>query len=321
MSRGSRTPTDGPRDEGELVRWAGEAPDLPELDIDALAESVTGAWQRTVRRRQRRRNLSRLAAVTLPAVVALAWFLSFGRGSIVGQLEGTRSTPDLAFQAQGEPLRAGTVIETGEQLWIVRHRAGHTFRIASQSRVVLVSEDRLRLERGSIFVDAEDPDLTISTPSAEVSHIGTSYGVQVFESGTTWTRVRQGRVVMKSETETVELEKAEGAEITLDGVLSPLQADALAGGWQWLEDAYVPLGVSDPTVMDVLEWAADQTGRRLEVDRELLVETGRGALTPVTGLPTDIRPLPAAEAATKSSDLELVIQDDVLIVRGKLESR
>ena len=317
MSNSFRATTDEPRDEGELVRWAGESPDLPELDVDALAESLTGAWQRTVRRRQRRRILTRIAAVMLPAVVALAWFLGVGRETTVAKLEGTRSTSEnLAFQAQEQPLRVGTVIETSEQLWIVRHRAGHAFRIGPQSRVVLTSNDRLRLELGSIFVDAEDPDLTISTPSAEVSHIGTSYGVQVFESGTTWARVRKGRVVMRSDSETVELGKAEGAEVNIEGVLKPLQAEDLASGWQWLEDAYMPLGISDPTVMDVLEWAADQTGRRLEVDRKLPAEAGSGALAVVTGLPADIRPLPAAQAAVAGSDLELVIQDDVLIVRA-----
>ena len=199
-----------------LFRQAG-ARQKPSSEDELSARAALHAdWRQLTALRRKRRVLAGLAVaatvlIAIGAVIRLSGGLSAPgpavQLAVVENLVGTAQVhPDdgaMKSEQLGTDARLSgrQAVETGDDSAVaLRWIHGQSIRLDEGTRVRLDSIDSIRLERGRIYVDtgrrggATDA-LTISTPSAQVRHVGTQFMTAVTFAGTT-VSVRSGRVAL-----------------------------------------------------------------------------------------------------------------------------
>jgi ferric-dicitrate binding protein FerR (iron transport regulator) len=153
-----------------LIRAAGKRPQIDAEQVARVRAAVHEEWRGEIRRGRTRRWS--LAAAAVAAILAGVLLLVPQRGQSV--LE-TRAS------------------ETRAMLW-----NGKNLRLHPDTRVVLLTENTARLERGTIDIATQRPgsNVTIETPFGAVRDIGTRFEVRLSSTDVT-VRVREGKVELR----------------------------------------------------------------------------------------------------------------------------
>ncbi len=283
---------------GELLRLVDAGPEISAERRSRHRLLARAHWQRKIRARRRRRRLVQLAAA---AVLALALGLTLAprqpsssipepvdlvaavspageaspaapvarlaavAGPVHDRSRGDAATPALDLDSA---VAAGAVLETGvESRAALRLALGHELRLDVGTRLLLISDSVLTLERGAVYVDSRRSRsaLEIRTPLGTARDVGTRFEVRLGD-GSLRVRVREGAVEIARSGEVHEVRT--GAEIRLDagGRLERRAVPIHGPEWRWSLEIAPSFDIEGRTLGELLDWVTHETGWQLRFD-------------------------------------------------------
>ncbi len=304
-------------DDERIAALLGDAEPRPQIPPDferAAYGELEAVWQSVVRRRQRRRLGFALAASLLLAA-AVGW-LGGSRSpeppapglvahvalSTGGVLAG--SDTELAAVAPGRPLYAAQrLVTSGDGRAALDWPGGVSVRLDRRSAIVLLSDRRLRLLRGQVYVDSPPGQATapeIATPLGSVRHVGTQFMVSLRRERLD-IRVREGAVLLDHGDGLTTVDSGEALQVAADGRRVSRQVQSYGAEWSWVETIGVVPAAGHASLRAFVDWVARETGRTITVASD---DVGRrlAALPMPTGVRT-AAPLDALADALAVSGL------------------
>ena len=264
---------------GQLLKLAGRrpVPDAAQM-MDARA-AAHAEWTRALDRRHWRMVFWSLtaAAVALIALGAVAWFVRTPQPvpSIRTEIATVEAVtgPLAVIDATGESRSAGTAgarVRTGDRIETaaatraaLRMSTGVSVRLDRSTSAVVESENRLNLQRGAAYVDAQPgasgAPLHIVTSLGVVQHTGTQFEVRL-DRATLQVRVREGSVAVEASGS--RWTSQAGELMVLARGRSPERRRVATSGpaWNWVRDVVPPFQLEGATVAAFLHWVAREEG-------------------------------------------------------------
>lgn len=331
-----------------LVRAAGRGPTASDEARARIYRNVHAEWRREVgadeRRASRRPGFSwtgalgpwllrgvPIAAAAAAAIVVV--YLSRAPAPAVGmelasvaKVLGTASfvsardeTP-TPLDIDGTVIHAGDVVTTGDgsSASLVMSN-GLNLRLNSSSEIFMASSEAIELRRGTVYLDsgastAPDVALEIDTPYGAVWHRGTQYEARL-GSNNLRIRVREGEVGFREVNGASREYLGEAGEQLLisESSATPLRSSISVAGpeWAWVENLAAAPSADSYRVIDLLEWIARETGRRLDFRNDAAAARARAdTLVGVAGLD----PTETLEVIGSTTALRYELTDDGVIV-------
>jgi hypothetical protein len=283
---------------GGLIARAGPRSTVPPEDVVAIKAAARDEWRELVREERRRRGLRIRGGMALAASVLLA--------VAVGWWWGTRSVPVVAplvasvellagevlsqgpdgggeavGLAVGGTLAAGATIETAS--WVggaparvaLRLAGGQSVRMDANTRARLISDRRVELERGTLYLDsAATPSASgveIVTVLGTVREIGTQFEVRLSEGdAAVRVRVRQGKVSLDAEGDSHLAADGEQLSLHKDGSVVRAEVESYGPEWDWGVATAPGIEIEGRSLSSFLEWVARETGRGVSYQDEAL---------------------------------------------------
>ena len=323
---------------GELIRRAGPQPRASDYLSDGFKEMAADRWQGIVVKRRRRLWLRRAATVTLAAAAALGFAAVAIRllapltdGPPLATVERVAGELRRVDGGSADSLTAGVALVAGEALGTgrtgraaLRLANGIGLRLDRESRVMLLSQNRLRLERGAVYVDssgaAESEYLDVETALGIARDIGTVYQLRQ-EGPEMVVQVREGRVAVRTDTGRHEADAGTQLSLSPDGEVET-SAVALHGpGWSWIYEASPSFALEGASLDSYLDWLGRETGWYVRLglaaaDHEALLATRlHGSLEGIEPERTPELVLPVCGLTYRLEDGTLVIEAEETEIR------
>ncbi len=312
-----------------LLRLAGPRPEpSPEVTAE-IHDSVRAAWQARARRRSRVRHAVRgaVAASVIAVVAIMMWPVDLERpavASVIGSVERVAGTVSASFDGAwqslhtGDDLLSATPLRTSADAGIgLQLGSGASVRLAADTQLVFESAQRLRLDRGRIYIDTaaavRASRYEVVTAAGVVSNVGTQF--EVFSDGErTRVRVRGGEVVLRTEAEALHARRGEALLSGRGGRIERSLFPSDDPQWQWVRQLAPPFETNDSRVADLVDWVARETGR------EVIFADARArnaaAVTRINGSITGLPPEQLLAAALATTRLNAQIgATDIVITR------
>ena len=265
-----------------LLRATGPRPAAPAERAGRVRRTAHAVFRMQARAARRRRlawGLGLATAALLVAGAALPIFLGPGAPELarIARVTGEGSIHSRGFllprtrpALSGGPVRARNEVSTATEgrLAFTMDRGG-SVRLAAGSRVRLLDRRVVELQRGALYVDSEqgraaeaDP-IEIRTPLGRVLEKGTQFEVRLLED-TVRVRVRRGSVEMRRGEMGIDVGAGHELEIDSHGATRTRELPPFDPDWDWVEDIAPPLEIQGRTLREFLEWAALESGMRLQ---------------------------------------------------------
>lgn len=290
--------------------WQAGLADAPPAQAPAVEEVRPGAV--------RRRGLFVVAAsVAVGLAVGLGLWSTRGTAPapVVARVTAVQGASALKV---GDAVDADSRIVTGEATVALVLSSGLSVRLAPASESVFESAERLRLDRGRVYVDsgsraAGDP-WVVETGLGEVRHLGTQYLVALEDEGLS-VAVREGRIALRpaqggtAQTTAIAGERlrvaADAPGQILRTALSPTDAQ-----WDWVESVPSSIEVEGRTLGEFLIWYRRETAQTVTLD-------GVDAATRLHGSIAGLTPDEALEAIAAATDLDVRRAEGQIVVRAR----
>jgi ferric-dicitrate binding protein FerR (iron transport regulator) len=194
---------------------------------------------------------------------------------------------------------------------------GQSLRLDENTAVTFLATNRIALDEGRLYADSgdhvyRDHGLVVETALGQVRDVGTQFAVAT-EAGVLRIAVREGRVDVEHAAHTAIAVAGERLQIT-GGSPTPV-VEKLAPydpWWDWTAALAPTFDVTDRSVLDVLRWAARETGRELVFeDDELRLAAMRIDLH---GPVADFQPLEAAESVLATTRFRYRIEAERIVI-------
>jgi ferric-dicitrate binding protein FerR (iron transport regulator) len=306
--------------------------ELPPAEVErAVRARVHSDWQAMLRENRQRR--SRRGAFALAAsVVAAAFGLwiastqSVGPSAAVGTLavatgevrERSGRFSGWRVMGDGDVVVAGRTLETGaDGRAAIALPGGMSLRVDRDTRIALVDSSRMRLERGTLYLDSgsgqvRTAQLLVETPSGSVRHVGTQYELRLLDAGVQL-RVREGRVEFRSPSGLVEHgQTGEQLVIFGDGRVQRGEAPRSGPSWDWVADATPAMDLEGMSLARFLAWAGRELG--VAVSFAPAISEGELASVIVHGSTAGLTPTEALRAVFATTSFEATLVGDQIVV-------
>lgn len=310
-----------------LFAQVGSRPEPPAETREAVYLSTLLAWRTMRRQRQLRVASFALAACAALAILGLGWYRLSALG---GSAEVVATLVDSLGNARGDTR--GRAVRRGEWLQSSAQRGltldlttGDRLRMAAQSRLKFLENDRLHLESGAVYFASGVRDdarrtppqsaLYIETDIGQVIHLGTRYMVQRTADRMN-VRVRSGAVRVRTALTDAALQHGSEAAYAADGrelFRRPLHSAAPA--WGWVDALAPPLAIDGRRLTEVLNEIALETGREIAfADETVRLDCGMIELKgPLLELAVGDRLF----AVLVTTDLEAIENGDSILIRRR----
>lgn len=288
----------------------------PAEGAERVYPKVKRAWRRGSRRAQPLRWMLplALAATVLVAVgLALRPELAAPPAAPVGTVVRALG----AAPATGELLHIGDRLETGPGAGAaIRLADADSLRLDENTVLAVVARNRFRLDAGRLYADTgdriyRDAGLVIDTDMGTVTDVGTQF-VVVAGDDSLAVAVREGRVDVQHEDQTIVTVAGERMALTRgeEPEIEPLAPyDA---SWNWVTGLTPAFDIENKSLLDVLRWAARETGRELVfADPELELAAMRAD---VSGSLPNVSPIDAATSVLAATRFTYRIEDDKILI-------
>ncbi|HEU5182270.1 MAG TPA: FecR family protein [Candidatus Polarisedimenticolia bacterium] len=274
-----------------LLRATGARPEAPSERAERVRRAAHAVFRtqaaRAVRRRRLTWGLALATAALLVAGAALPVVLGVGPGSpevarvtrVSGQASirsGGFLLPRTAPALTGGPVRAhNEVITAPDGALAFEMAGGGSVRLAPGSRARLPEARVVELERGTLYVDSEQgraagaEPIEIRTPLGRVLEKGTQFEVRLLEDALR-VRVRRGAVQMRRGAAGIDVAAGQELEVDARGGTRSGEIPAYDTEWSWAGNIAPPMAIQGRTLREFLDWAALESGLRLQfADEEL----------------------------------------------------
>jgi ferric-dicitrate binding protein FerR (iron transport regulator) len=265
-----------------LLRATGRRPSASPDRTERVEAAVRAHWRddrRRELRRRRARTAGLLAVITLagtawaaqswlrrttvspPRTVARVDMIADAAWSYGAPAE--RSTP----LHSGDAVVAGTDVATGSRGRIaLALSSGHSVRLDTETRVTLLSESEITLDRGAVYVDSRGDgpstgSLRVHTPLAIVRDEGTQFEVR-WLSGIVRIRVREGKVVAAVSGSSFHVDAGHQLQLRQNGIVTR-EAIGSDQDVDWIEGITPMLDINGRSLSAFLEWMARERGLQL----------------------------------------------------------
>jgi ferric-dicitrate binding protein FerR (iron transport regulator) len=274
----------GSQDHDPIARLLKAAGARPQPDPDrkaAYRQMLHGEWRRATAPRRHRQVVWWLAAAAgIAAVLAVGWLRPYGIGSgtvandVVGHVVRTEGavrsslTSDASASrdvVDGAQIRTRSVLETTSTGRIaLALGTGTSVRLDRDTRVVVVAERSLVLERGAIYVDADSQrtgPVEIQTTHGDVRDIGTQFQVRI-EGAAMRVLVREGEVLINGARSQMTARAGEALFVAGNGMAERTTISPYASEWRWASQVAPLFDLEGSTVQRFLDWVAREKGWR-----------------------------------------------------------
>lgn len=270
----------GDRDDvARLVRLAGKRPSVPRERAERVRAAAEAQWQEEVRRRARRRFVWSAAALATAASLAVAITLTLipsGSGVPTGSIAAisVETLSGTAWSRSGaeenRPLAVGDGLGLGSELATdggsraaVRLASGHSVRLDASTRIRLLDDDSLAVDRGAIYVDSgvgtTTRALDVHTPLGVIEETGTQFEVRL-EGDAVRVRLREGAVVVHQDDLDHDVEVGTELALNRDGSVTRRALPTHGAEWEWIVGITPMMDLEGRTAMEFLEWVARERG-------------------------------------------------------------
>ena len=280
MTRSESPNGDGPAavdDVGLLIANAGQRP-APGASVDeAVRSAVERAWSAEARRRNRRRVRRQLLTAALGAVaIGLSWVAlrpdMVASSVVVGTLVGARGPVHFApvvgsgLIVNGDPLSAGTSVETGTAGMALLTIAGVAVRVGPATVLELERPDEVRLARGQVYLDsgpsgAHAVRLWVTTAFGRLAHVGTQFQVRVDPGHSMSVSVREGRVRLDAPGHAQTIARGDRLDIAPGGSVTHGTVETYDASWAWASALVPDFPIEGRPLSAFLDWFVRETGR------------------------------------------------------------
>lgn len=283
-----------------------DAPRVPHDRREAAYAQVREAWQAQRAAPPRRR---------LPWALAASLVMGLAVGLGLWSMRATEPLPVVArvtavqgdsMLKVGDTLTAESRIVTGAATVALSLPSGLSVRLAPASESRFESVERLRLERGRIYVDSGAPTSgagwVVATGLGDVRHLGTQYLVALEDEGLS-VAVREGRIALQpSRTVEPPTTAAAGERLRIardmPGRVERTSLPSDDAQWAWIESVPTPLEVEGASLGEFVVWYRRETGQVVTLD-------GIDAGTRLHGSIAGMTPDEALDAIAAATDLEV----------------
>ncbi len=324
------SPNDFDKDDdeiAELLRQTGTRAEPPQAMMREVQAAVHAEWQSVVAAHRRRRRTLVWSAAAAVGAFALATTIGLQLLDTQGEPIATLQLADGAiFRASGDtewsPIRAGQRIAVGDSVRSDARAAVHldnglALRIDRGTTFKLVSDERLALSAGALYVDAapgtSSDAFTVETHSGAVRHLGTQYQVRMQPDGID-VAVREGRVMIESEASTAIARAGEQLTISTRGSVQRSSIGSSDAQWQWASEIAPPFAIENASLAAFLSWISRETGRRLVYESAAVQSTAANVtlhgsidgLTPDVAISAVLATTPLRRDEAKTEVLSIV---------------
>lgn len=328
-----------------LFRHASARPEPSDVSRTMVEEAVRTEWLAVTGRRRRWRRAAGISLAAAALVAAMLPLIHRGPGpggtelremARVGRVTGQVRVFAEQFSGPGAPTARQLPIYVGQSLRTesesgisLRLAGGISLRVDEDSKLVMVDEQTVKLERGRLYVATEPKGpaagdrnspaqrLEVVTERGAIRHLGTQYMVY-FGSQALRVNVREGVVQVRSpgDSGSVPVYVPDGQQLSIDAFgarqLSP--GDTHGERWQWVESLGPGFALDGHTMAEFLEWVADETGYEIVYESEQARSVAEEA---VLHGEVDLPARDALEVVVKTSDLAAEFRDGAIQVSIK----
>lgn len=268
----------------QLLREVG-ARDLPAAGVtNEVRQAVHDEWRAMVEQRTRRNRFIAYGVAASVAVAALAVIISLqftatpfnpvaNPVASVARVEGVlqldpAGSGDWHAAKAGEQIAAGDMIRTDAGTRAALDFGnGVSVRVDSGSLVSLAAGDRVVLDHGGLYVDADprfetQQPLVIETTYGSVRHLGTQYQVRTARNSIE-VGIREGRIEITNASGTHAGAAGEQLIVQGEGAITRATISPQDARWQWATRIAPPFDIDHQPLADFLDWIARETGRQL----------------------------------------------------------
>jgi ferric-dicitrate binding protein FerR (iron transport regulator) len=219
-----------------------------------------------------------------------------------------------------QTLAAGQGIVTGPQgRAALKLRDGITLRLDTDTRIALLTPERIVIERGAVYLDAgqrslaADP-LVLESRFGSTRHLGTQYELRVAPDQML-VSVREGRVEVSGAALAEEARAGEQLLLKADGSVQRKAIARTAALWDWTQEVTPPFAIEQRTLSEFLVWASRETGRELEYASPALQSSAAGIV--LRGSIAGLRPDAALAAVMATTPLDYTADRSLITVRAR----
>jgi ferric-dicitrate binding protein FerR (iron transport regulator) len=313
-----------------LLQRAGRRHSPPVAVSNHVYTATLKVWTEEV---NRRRLLSRRIAIAASlAAIAISGGLFFWQWQLVGvNVASVTRLVSAATVIRGNRTETVTdrfELKTGDRIDVPAGSAlgaqrpdGLSVRVSGPALLVWDSPERIRLDRGRMYVDMgthRDPDsgtFEVRTPFARIEHVGTRF-VADANADRVRVAVRDGRVrITSANGDALGLEGGQAAEAGVNGkinwVTPPSRTD-----WDWVDALAPPTGIEGRSLFDVLTDLAREADLQLVFASPEIERRARGLTLhgPALALP----PRTAIDAVLATTDLDADLSGQRVVLRDRM---
>lgn len=219
-----------------------------------------------------------------------------------------------------QTLGAGQSIVTGPQgRAALKLRDGITLRLDTDTRVALLTPERIVVERGAVYLDAgqrslaADP-LVLESRFGSTRHLGTQYELRVAPDQML-VSVREGRVEVAGAAAAEQARAGEQLLLKADGSMQRKTVERTAALWDWTQEVTPPFAIEQRTLAEFLVWASRETGRELEYASPALESSAAEIV--LRGSIVGLRPDAALAAVMATTPLHYTADRSLINVRAR----
>ncbi|MGB5250151.1 MAG: FecR family protein [Gammaproteobacteria bacterium] len=320
-----------------LLKSAGARQAPPPEDYERVLDAATAAWRVRLRKRQRRFAVALAAGVAavaatlisllpspqpvMPAATVAVTDIIIGTTMIMPAGAPAWSWLDNEHPAE---LAPGTRMRTGPGASAGLLLPDNTsLRIRELTEVEFSGDGRVLLSGGTVYFDSRRPDrsadderqIVIKTPDSTVRHLGTQFEVSYQGTGSR-VRVREGRVLVTTRLQEIDLAAGEELSITDDDRAQRGRIAADHHDWEWVQAVAPAVYADDQPLSELLAWVARETGRQIYFARPELED--RASQTILHGSRQRLMPMEALAVMLETTDFSYMVTSgsEILIDAG-----
>ncbi len=219
-----------------------------------------------------------------------------------------------------QTLTAGQGLVTGPQgRAAVKLRDGITLRLDTDTRVALLTPERIVVGRGAVYLDAgsrsatADP-LVIESRYGSTRHLGTQYEVRIASEAMV-VSVREGLVEVSGAGLSTQANAGEQLRLKANGSMRRETIERTAALWDWTQEVTPPFAIEQRTLPDFLAWVSRETGRHLEYASPQLQSSAAGIV--LRGSVAGLRPDAALAAVMATTPLDYTADRSLITIKAR----
>ncbi len=329
----------------ELLRIAGHRPQPAAFRAARVRTVVEAEWRAAVRRRDRRTLLQWVAlgvAASIAIVVSGKWLFpspspestnapnAIANGNtIVAHLARATGLVTIAenrtdawrMLGPGAAVSTGAAIRTDAQSRAALTLAqGQSLRLDMDSQVLFESESRIRLERGSVYLDSgkridakRAAGVEVVTPFGTLRDVGTQFEVSLINSGLR-VRVREGEVALVHQDVRVAATRGESMSVARDGTVTRGSVAIAGPEWAWTSATAPESKLEEATLTAFLDWVSREEGWDWRFADAATRQRGAGVV--LHGSIDKLTPAEALDAVLPTCGMAWRLEGGSLIISG-----